>query len=159
LPSSYFTLNSNSATVGAGNSTTFTASAVALTGYPPSQTISATLTLQGGGETLDIPVTEVFNGVFVQPLSVDFGNVTAGQSASATIDTTSTPNELDTTSITTNPSNVFSIQNATPLASPQQWTVTFLPSTSGTQLGTVTFGGESAGFCSPNTVSLAGTGD
>jgi hypothetical protein len=159
LPSNYFTLNANSATVGAGDSTTFTVSAVALAGYPPSQTISATLTLQGGGETLDIPVTEGFNGVFVQPPSVDFGDVTAGQSGSATLTTTSTPNELDTTSITSNPSNVFSIQNPPPLASPQQWTVTFSPRTTGTQSGTVTFGGEFAVFCSPNTVSLTGTGD
>jgi hypothetical protein len=159
VPGSDFTLNTNSATLGAGGTTTFTVSAVALTGYPTSQTIAATLTLQGGGETLDIPVTESFTGVFVTPSSVNFGNVTAGQSGSATITTTSKPGELGTTSITLNPANVFSIQNATPLATPSQWTVTFSPMTTGTQSGTVTFGGESAVFCSPNTVSLTGVGD
>ena len=158
LPSSYFTLSSGGSTLAAGASATLTVSAIALTGYPPGESVSSSLTVQGGGETVIVPVTEGFAGVFVQTTSVAFGDATVGQGASQTINVveTSTFEQLGASSAT----GPFSIVNPGVIMSgPEQWTVEFLPTTPGMQNGTATFGGYGAVFCTPNTVALSGTGD
>lgn len=158
LPSSYFTLSSGGSTLAAGASATLTVSAVALTGYPPGESVSSTLTIQGGGETLVIPVEERFEGVFVQTTSIAFGAVTVGQSASQTINVVESGNfeQLGCTVA----SVPFQLINPGAIASgPEQWKVLFQPLISGMENQTITFCGSGAVFCTPDTVSLSGTGD
>ena len=160
LPSSYFTLSSGGSTLAAGDSATLTVAAIALTGYPPGESVSSSLTIQGGGQTLAIPVQESFDGVFVQTASVAFGDVTVGQSASQTISVVETGTFEQLGCSSAGSGTPFQLVNPGALASgPETWTVTFHPTTSGLQTGAATFCGFAAVFCTPDTVSLSGTGD
>jgi hypothetical protein len=156
VSSTYFSLDNVGSTLAAGDSVAVTVSAVALSGYPPGQTVDDAVVVTEGDPSAcahSLPIQEAFEGYFFLPATLAFGDVALGRSSTLHVAATFTGSSYFAGVLSAGPPPDFagSVQ-----AGPAPITgldVAFSPSALGPRSGTVSFVGYMNPVCTPPIVA------
>ena len=161
VSTTYFSIDNQGGTLDQDETATVTVSAVALSTYPPSTTVSDTVLVTEGttaGCVHTFPIQEGFLGYFFTPPTLDFGNValtTTSSSMHVTANFTGGPYSAGVLSASPSPEFSGSVtRGTTPITGLD---VTFSPAALGLRQGTVTFSGANDPVCTAP-IALTGTG-
>jgi hypothetical protein len=157
--SAYFSLDNHGSTLAAGDSATVTVTAVALSAYPPGETVDdvVVVTEDGPGACAHLlPVREAFEGYFFLPASLNYGDVALGRSSTLHVTATFTGGSLFAGVLSASPTDFLGSVQAGP-APITGLDVTFAPTALGLRSGTVSFSGFMNPVCTPP-ISASGTG-